>query len=366
MKKLKVFTVFVAVALTGFMIMGLVSDSQAQFTPLSLVNWLAESCPSVSGFPAGVWTVSPDGFSVFQSMNGQPTLFYSDFDVFNTEVEGTITVAEVGGDDDYIGFALGFQPGDTTNPAANYLLIDWKQNTQWFDFGSPSCTLGSWAYKGLAVSRVTGIPTADEFWGHVNFDSSCSNLDNGLQELARGTNLWNLGWADNTPYTFRFEFSESNLKVYVDGELEIDIDGTFSNGRIAFYNFSQANVNYEGYMVTVVNVGIDIKPGSYPNAINNDGNGVIPVAILGSETFDVNLIIPTSVTMEGLTLKTVGKADKALYHYEDVNGDGFEDLVIQIQDEDGVFEPGEGIATITGLLVDGRSFEGSDSIVVTH
>jgi len=358
--------VFGVVALTGFMIMGLVSDGQAQFTPLSLVNWLAESYPSVAGFPAGSWEVSPDGLSVFQSNNGQPTLFYSDFDVFNTEVEGTITVAEVGGDNDYIGFALGFQPGDTANSGADYLLIDWKQGDQWFDFASPSCTPGSVAYRGLAVSRVTGVPTADEFWGHVNFDSPCSDLDNGLQELARGANLGSVGWSDNTPYTFRFEFSETNLKVYVDGELEIDIDGTFSNGRIAFYNFSQASVKYEGYIVTVVNVGIDIKPGSYPNAINNDGNGVIPVAILGSETFDVNLIIPTSVTMEGLGLKTVGKADRALYHYEDVNGDGFEDLVVQIQDEDGVFEPGEGIATITGLLYDGRSFEGSDSIVVTH
>ena len=155
--------------------------------------------------------------------------------------------------------------------------------------------------------------------------------------------------------------------MYVDGVLEIDIEGEFfNNGRIAFYNFSQASVNYEGYIVVVVNVDIDIKPGSDPNAFNNDGNGVIPVAILGSETFDVSLIIPTSVTLEGMALKTVGKAEKALYHYEDVNGDGFEDLVVQIQDEDGVFEPGEGVASVTGLLLDGRSFTGSDSIKVTH
>ncbi len=70
--------------------------------------------------------------------------------------------------------------------------------------------------------------------------------------------------------------------------------------------------------------------------------------------------------MEGLALKIVGKANKYLYHYEDVNGDGYVDLVVQIQDEVGVFEPGEGVATVTGQLIDGRNFEGSDSIKIVQ
>lgn len=369
MKQSKVFRVVVKMALTGFLFLGLVfgtvSDAQAQFTPVPLFTWTAESYPAVSGFPAGFWDVSPDGLSVVQRNNGQPTLFYSDFEVFNTEVEGTIQVTTTG-DDDFIGFALGFQPGDITNPGADYLLVDWKQGNQSFNFGIPSCTPGSYAPAGLAVSRVFGIPTADEFWGHTNFDYWCSNLDNGLEELARGTNLGNVGWLDWTPYTFRFEFSATSLKVYVNGVLEIDIDGIFNNGRLAFYNFSQALVNYEGYVVVVVNVDIDIKPGSDPNCFNNDGHGVIPVAILGSETFAVSQIIPDSIILEGMTLKTVGKAGKSLYHYEDVNDDGLEDLVVQIQDQDGVFEPGIGEATVTGVLFDGRTFQGTDFICVTR
>ena len=99
---------------------------------------------------------------------------------------------------------------------------------------------------------------------------------------------------------------------------------------------------------------------------NDDGNGVIPVAILGSETFDVNQIDPYSVTLEGMGVKMVGKADRALSHIEDVNDDGFDDLVVQIQDEDGIFEPGIGEAIIMGLLEDGRNFEGSDYICVTQ
>jgi len=127
-------------------------------------------------------------------VNGQPTFFYSDFTAFGTSVTGKIRPG--GGDDDYVGFALGFQPGDSTNAAANYLLVDWKQGTQSFDFGAPSNSPGGNALSGLAVSRVTGIPDADEFWQHKNLASTPAG--SGLQELARGTNLGNTGWVDNT------------------------------------------------------------------------------------------------------------------------------------------------------------------------
>ena len=97
---------------------------------------------------------------------------------------------------------------------------------------------------------MIGIPTADEFWGHTNFNSpACSDLNNGLQELQRGATLGDTGWANNTEYEFEFEFSSTSLKVFVDGILEIDIAGTFSDGRIAFYNFSQACVRYSGFTV---------------------------------------------------------------------------------------------------------------------
>lgn len=356
----------------GFLLLGLVfgamSDAQAQSTPVDLNTWIAESYPAVAGFPVGLWTVSEDGYTVLQSNNGQPTLFYSNFDVFNTEVEGSIEVTLGQWDDDFIGFALGFQPWDSENPDANYLLVDWKKGTQWYNFGAPSCTPGSWAPAGLAVSRVFGIPTADEFWGHVDFPAevSCPDDSGGLEELARGTTLGNTGWVDGQEYVFRFEYSATSLKVYVNDILEIDITGDFNNGRLAFYNFSQEAVTYSSYVVVVVNVGIDIKPGSDPNCFNNDGHGAIPIAILGSETFDVNQIDPYTVNLQGMTVKVVGKADKALAHIEDVNDDGFDDLVVQIEDEDAVFEPGIGVAIVTGSLLDGRNFEGSDFICITQ
>ena len=62
---------------------------------------------------------------------------------------------------------------------------------------------------GLAVSRVFGIPTLDEFWGHLNFTDipQCSaSEDGGLEELTRGITLGNTAWVPGQVYRFKFEF----------------------------------------------------------------------------------------------------------------------------------------------------------------
>lgn len=109
-------------------------------------------------------------------------------------------------------------------------------------------------------------------------------------------------------------------------------------------------------------VAIDIKPGSYPNSVNLNDAGVIPVAILGTPEFDVHAINPDTVMLEGLVVKAVGKTNKLLAHYEDVDADGDIDLVVQIQDQDNVFAPGATTATLTGNLLDGTPILGQDEI----
>ena len=63
-----------------------------------------------------------------------------------------------------------------------------------------------------------------------------------------------------------------------------------------------------------------------------------------------------------MAVRVVGKSNKLLAHYEDVNGDAFLDLVIQIEEIDGTFEVGDSTATLTGNLLDGTPIEGQDSI----
>jgi hypothetical protein len=116
-----------------------------------------------------------------------------------------------------------------------------------------------------------------------------------------------------------------------------------------------------------IDVLIDIKPGSDPNCFNNNGAGVIPVAILGSESFDVTHIDAASVRLASMQVKAVGKSDKLLASIEDSNGDGFADLIVKIHDEDGVFELGEVEAELTGNLLqdfDATPIKGNDSICI--
>jgi hypothetical protein len=112
-------------------------------------------------------------------------------------------------------------------------------------------------------------------------------------------------------------------------------------------------------------VDIDIKPGSDPNCFNSDGHGVIPVAVLGSDTFDATQVDPTTLILDSQTVKTKGNGD-AQTSIDDVNGDSFDDLVIKIIDTDGTYSEGTGTAYLTGELFDGTPIEGSDSICITQ
>ena len=83
-------------------------------------------------------------------------------------------------------------------------------------------------------------------------------------------------------------------------------------------------------------VQTDVKPGSDPSAFNWNGAGKVPVAILGNEYFDVRKIDAATVTMNGAVVGVRGKKDPTtMASYSDTNGDGYEDLVVQIVDTDG-------------------------------
>ena len=186
--------------------------------------WKTDHYDHITNQPRARWDVSADGSSVLQVINSRPSIFYGDFPAFGTRIKGRIKV-ETSGDDDFIGFALGYQPGDVTNDDADFLLLDWKQNNQ------------SGARRGMAISHITGPMPSN--WAHTTNDS--------LEEIARAINLGDVGWKDFTEYEFTFELSAARLRVFVDGQLELDLEGTFQNGRLTFYNYSQERVRYSAF-----------------------------------------------------------------------------------------------------------------------
>ena len=119
-----------------------------------------------------------------------------------------------------------------------------------------------------------------------------------------------------------------------------------------------------------ITVEIDVKPMSDPNCFNNNGHGVIPVAILGAPDFD-----PTDV--DGLTLEfrpsngtgfpllvKVKRSGDPLCGFDDVNGDGEMDLVCHFEDEEGAFPSGTPEADIVGETFDGAPIVGFDSVCI--
>lgn len=124
--------------------------------------------------------------------------------------------------------------------------------------------------------------------------------------------------------------------------------------------------------IPLIAVDVDIKPGSFPNSVNLAGRGLLPVAILGSSDFDAQTIDPESVTIGGVTLALRGspKAPVAAFSLEDVNEDGFVDLLVlfdvQTLVAQNVLTKTTGALEILGILFDGTSFKGMDSVRIVR
>jgi len=115
----------------------------------------------------------------------------------------------------------------------------------------------------------------------------------------------------------------------------------------------------------IVFVEIDIKPGSDPNSINTRSMGLVPVAILGSATFDVTTVDVTTLAFgpDGASpAHDLTDPDTYDEHLQDVNDDGFLDLVSHYKQKETGIACGDTDATLTGALLDGTLIEGTDSV----
>lgn len=113
------------------------------------------------------------------------------------------------------------------------------------------------------------------------------------------------------------------------------------------------------YEREVLDVGVDIMPGSYPNSVNPYSRGVVPVAILGNDTFEVEDIDVTT-----LRFGPSGAAPTHSHpgHHLDQDLDGYMDLMVHFKTQDTGIVCGDSEARLSGSLLDGLPFEGSDTV----
>ncbi len=112
-------------------------------------------------------------------------------------------------------------------------------------------------------------------------------------------------------------------------------------------------------------IKIDIKPASDPNSINIRSMGLVPVAILGSANFDVADVDVTSLVFgpNGATpAHDLSDLDTYNEHIEDVNQDGFDDLVSHYKQKETGIACGDIFATLFAETISGTTIAGADSV----
>ena len=116
--------------------------------------------------------------------------------------------------------------------------------------------------------------------------------------------------------------------------------------RLAFGELTPAAIK--------INAAILPRSGMYRPASASE---TLSVAVLGHSTFSVLEIDPATCLFAGMGVRF--EDGRYLEHIEDVNLDGYPDLVLQIDTSDGGFDRNSPSGLLTGDLFDGTPFEGS-------
>jgi hypothetical protein len=128
----------------------------------------------------------------------------------------------------------------------------------------------------------------------------------------------------------------------------------------------------------VITINLDIKPQSCPNPFNMGSKGVLPVAILGTEDFDVMTVDPSTLLLEGVApirwsyedVATPVGPDADTCECTTAGADGYMDLTLKFDHQaiaaalGPVTDREVRVLTITGMTYDSIPIMGKDCVVI--
>jgi protocatechuate 3,4-dioxygenase beta subunit len=211
------------------------------------------------------------------------------------------------------------------------------------------------------VARFTWTPEIPEVGDLVTFDASGSTPNGG--EIVRYE--WDFGDGHNAS-------DPIVTHVYTSpGTFTVTLNVTDSE---SLWDIEQKQIHV--VPPPVISVYIDIKPQSCPNPFNMGSEGVLPVAILGTEDFDVMEVDSATVLLEGVAplrwnfedVSTPVQAGADTCECTTGGPDGYMDMTLKFDYQAvaaalGTVQDGETrVLTLTGMTYDSIPIQGEDCI----
>lgn len=313
---------------------------------------------------------------------------------FFWQAGATPTDAPLGGELKAVGIISDFGPPldflDADDPAKEYTFYIYGLISQGtVATGPPSTTFYLTQYTGGFIEIYEGSPRNSSF---------APNPPNALvpSTYVDGTLLLSGHFTSFQTQTNNFsQFSVGNAEgtiLFTGGSLidlwtnnvgDPECPGLFNGGTT--WNASTLPAGYlfrhDGKLdLNCPDVGdLDIHPTSCPSPINLNGKGLTPVALVGSEHFDISKVELSSLRLQGLAPERIdlGDVSRPVENRQDVcdctteGPDGWDDLVLKFDTKKlaGLLEPAKPgetrVLTLTGNLYDGefiQTFEASDCV----
>lgn len=186
----------------------------------------------------------------------------------------------------------------------------------------------------LVLGEANLYPGAYIGWGIYAFNGSTVNIYGG--EIGDGFKITLVSGEPSpvvTVYGTDFKLDDelldpSTMQFSVDSSTGGILTGKYESGGDIYLWFLSDVPIYLKHVTAApeMTMTIDIKPGNEQNNINLKSNGVVPVAILATDDFDVATIDPATARLAG--------ASPAKWKLEDVNHDGDDDILFHFYTEE--------------------------------